>query len=127
MDPPTRVHPAPLRFCLLLAAALVPGVGCAAAEHPPDAPVPASEPRAVLRLQVDLSRAQDCEEAFDLGLYRDRAVEVIAWEGPGGRCDGRTVTIRYLSGKASRDHVLRAAAALAAKVTALPEPNGDPR
>jgi hypothetical protein len=117
MDPPSRVHPGLLRFCLLLVAALVPGVGCAAAEHPPD----------VLRLQVDLSRAQDCEEAFDLALYRDRAVEVIAWEGPGGRCDGRTVTIRYLSGKASRDHVLRAAAALAAKVTALPETNGDPR
>lgn len=126
MHPRTRVHPGPVRWNLL-AAALLPVAGCAAAEHPPDAPVPSSEPRAVLRLQVDLARSQDCEEAFDLALYRDRAVEMIAWEGPGGRCDGRAVTIRYLSRKASRDDVLRAVAALAAKVTPLPETNGGSR
>lgn len=127
MRSPSPVPPALRRLGRLFVAALLLVTGCAAAEHPPDAPVPATEPRAVLRLAIDLPRAQDCEEAFDLALYRDRAVEMISWDGPSGRCDGRTVTIRYLTQRASRDGVIRAATALAPKVTALPETNGGPR
>jgi hypothetical protein len=114
-----------IRIALLFAS--LPLAACAASAQPPDAPVPASEPRAIVRLHVDLVRAQDCEEAFDLALYRSRAVELVAWDPGAGRCADRTVTIRYLPRQASREDVVRAAAAVAAKVDALPEPNGDHR
>jgi hypothetical protein len=42
-----------------------------------------------------------------------------------GRCTDRTLTVRYLSRQASRDDVLRAAAAAGARVTPLPSSNGD--
>ena len=106
---------------LLLAAPLVFSLGCAPSAHAPEVPAPASEPRAVVRLRVDLDRAQDCEEAFDLALYRNRAVELVAWEPGPGHCTERTLTVRYLAGRASREDVLRAAAAAGAKVTPLPE------
>jgi hypothetical protein len=127
MDEQTRVHRSPVIRSLFFAAALSPLAGCAAAVPAPDAPAPAGEPRAVVRLHVDLVRAQDCEEAFDLALYQSRAVELLAWDPGGGRCDDRTVAIRYLSRKTSRDEVIRAASAVAAKVSAMPETNGAPR
>jgi hypothetical protein len=95
--------------------------GCAATGHAPGAPVPADEPRAALHLRVDLARAQDCEETFDLALYQSPAVDLVAWDGAAGRCEGREVTIRYLPRRASREEILRAASALAARVTALEE------
>lgn len=122
----TRVHARSVNRIALLVATL-PLAACAAAAQPPDAPVPASEPRAIVRLHVDLVRAQDCEEAFDLALYRSRAVELVEWDRGAGRCADRTVTIRYLPRQASREDVVRAASAAAAKVDALPEPNGDHR
>ncbi|APR83673.1 Hypothetical protein A7982_09022 [Minicystis rosea] len=112
---------------LPLAVPLVCLMGCVASTPMADAPVPASEPRATMRLRVDLVRAQDCEEAFDLALYRSRAVELIEWDAAAGRCTDRTITIRYLTQKTSRDDVMRAASAAAAKVSALPETNGDSR
>lgn len=125
MHPRIRVHPCSVPRSLSFAAALLALTGCAAATLEPDLPVPASEPRALVRLQVDLVRAQDCEEAFDLALYRSRAIDLVAWDAGGGRCEARTVTIRYLTRRASRDDVLRAAGAVAAKVTAVPETNGE--
>ena len=127
MNERTRVQRAPVIRSLVLAAALSPLAGCSASVPPPDAPVPAAEPRAVVRLHVDLVRAQDCEEAFDLALYKSRAVELVAWEPAGGRCDDRTVTVRYLSRAASRDDMIHAASAAAAKVSALPETPGERR
>ena len=127
MHPRTRVHPATVNRSLPLAVPLVLLAGCAAVAPAVDAPVPASEPRAVVRLHVDLVRAQDCEEAFDLALYRSRAVELVAWDAARGRCTDRTITIRYLTRQASRDDVMRAATAAAAKVSALPETNGEVR
>jgi hypothetical protein len=83
-----------------------------------------------VRLHVDLPRAHDCEEAFDLALYRSRAVDLVAWDAAGERCQGRTVTIRYLAKQVSRDDVVRAASAAAAKVDVLPSTpstNGESR
>jgi hypothetical protein len=126
MRPGTRVHPRSVKP-LLLAAALLPLAGCAEILPASDAPVPTSEPRAVVRLEVDLARAQDCEEAFDLALYRSRAIDLVSWYAGGERCKGRTVTIRYLPRQASRDEVLRAAQGAAEKVNVLPPPNGESR
>ena len=127
MPRPTGVHPRLVNWSLLPVASLLLAAGCAASGHTPEAPVPASEPRAEVRLRVELVRAQGCEEAFDLALYRTRAVELIAWEPGAGRCTDRTLTIRYLSRQASRDDVLRAAAAAGATVTTLPASQGDAR
>ena len=65
----------------------------------PDQPVPPGEPRAELHLEVDLRPAQDCEEVFDLALYENRGVELIAWDDAKGTCEGRRITVRYLSRK----------------------------
>jgi hypothetical protein len=65
----------------------------------PDQPVPPSEPRAELRLEVDLQPAGDCEEAFDLGVYQDRGIELVSWDDDEGSCEGRVITVRYLSQK----------------------------
>lgn len=124
----SRVDTGPVRRLISHAIALVAPVAlaaCAASGRGPDAPVPASEPRATVRLAVDLVRAQSCEEAFDLALYESRAVELIAWDRGAHGCAGRTVTIRYLAREASRDDIVRAASAIAEKV--VPEPNGEPR
>ena len=48
-------------------------------------------------MRVDLVFSGDCEEAFDLALYQNRAVELIAWDDQPDSCDNRLVTIRYLS------------------------------
>lgn len=125
MHPRTRVHPRSVKRIHLLAAAIFPVMGCAGSAHVPDMPVPASEPRETVRLRVELTRAQDCEEAFDLALYRSKAVELVAWDAAAGRCADRTITIRYLSRQTSRDEVIRAASAAAAKVSV--ETNGEQR
>jgi hypothetical protein len=125
-----RVDTTPVKRLISQSIAALALAGCAAAGRGPDAPVPASEPRESVRLSVDLARDQRCEEAFDLALYENRAVELVAWDGSSG-CRGRTVTIRYLAREASRDDIVRAAAALAEKVVAdtphTPEPHGEPR
>ena len=121
---PTGVHPRPVTRRLLLAPSLLLLGACATAGHTPEAPVPASEPRAVVRLHVDLDRAQDCEEAFDLALYRSRSIDLVAWDPGVTRCTDRTLTVRYLSRRASREDVVRAATAAGARVTPLPDSHG---
>ena len=107
----------------LLLPAIVIACACAPASlPPPDAPVPAGEPRAELRLSVDLDRARDCEEAFELALYRDRAVDLVTWEPPRDRCDGRVVVVRYLSARTTRDAVLAAAARASKRATPAAAP-----
>jgi hypothetical protein len=73
---------------------------------PPDHPVPASEPRAQVSARVDLRPARDCEEAFDLALYQDRAIELIAWDDNAGTCQDRHVSIRYLSRRLTKTQVV---------------------
>jgi hypothetical protein len=117
------VRAAGARPALLLAALWAAGCGAApAAPAGPrhDMPVPAGEPRAALRLRVDLKAAQGCEEAFDLALYRDRGVDLIAWDGRAGACAARTVTIRYLPRRLGEAQLLAAARRLAVRVERLP-------
>lgn len=86
-----------------------------------DTPVPADEPRAEVKLRLDLAPEQGCEEAFDLALYADRGVDLVAWDANTGACSGRVVTIRYLSQKVRAEAVVSAARAHAVKVEALAE------
>lgn len=123
----TRVHPRLVKRLLLFALLLAPSTGCAAQGLAPDAPVPSSEPRAVVRLEVDLTRAQDCEEAFDLALYARRAVELVEWDEARGGCADRKLSVRYLPRQISRDEVIRAAKSAAAKVVAIPDDEGGKR
>lgn len=88
------------------------GHGMAPAGTTWDRPVPADEPRAELRLALDLPPASDCEERFDLELYRHTAVDLVAWE-PGSGCRGRRATVRYLPRRASREAVLERVRTLA--------------
>lgn len=74
-----------------------------------DTPIPASEPRAQLRVQLDLNPVSDCEERFDLSLYEERGVELLSWAEAGAQrrgCSGRRVTVRYVPGRVSRDALL---------------------
>lgn len=63
-----------------------------------DQPVPAGEPRATVALVLDLPGASDCEERFDLAIYQDHGIELVAWDEEGG-CLERRVKIRYLTAK----------------------------
>jgi hypothetical protein len=106
----------------LVCALLLATAGCgahagAAAAH--DAPAPAGEARAEVRLRLDLPPATGCEQRFDLALYQDRAIELIAWDGQRGGCEGRVAVIRYLSAHRSRADVIAAAARLATRAAAL--------
>jgi hypothetical protein len=134
MHDPTRAREAPKqRVCCaaqwtpatlatLLTLALA---GCGPApllSAPPrfDTQVPADEPRAELRLDVELASIASCEEAFDLALYADRAVELVAWEPPRSTCGRRTLTIRYLSRRTTQDRVLAAAKKAAVSAALAP-------
>jgi len=104
-----------LRIAALLAFGMLGCAGNPAVREAgvPDSPVPAAEPRGVLRAVVDLPSTQGCEEKFDLVLYRDRAVDLIEWDGARGACSRRTVVIRYLSSRTSADRLTAAARQLA--------------
>lgn len=92
-----------------------------------DVPVPENELRAEIHLLVDLVPAQGCEERFDLALYKDRGVDLIAWDERAGACAGRTVTIRYLPRRTSEAKVLAAVHENAARVAQLPPQAKDRR
>ncbi len=87
-------------FCVALLAA---SCGCAtgATGAPVDAshdkPAAASLARAELHVVLDLEPAANCDETFDLALYKDTAVERVAWDEKKGKCSARRVVIRYLS------------------------------
>jgi hypothetical protein len=92
-------------------------VAAAAPQH--DQAVPASEPRAVLRLELDLPKTATCEEDFDLALYTHRGVDRIEWEGLGDKCTMRRATIRYLPGKIDSQKLLERIGKLALTVRVL--------
>lgn len=81
----------------------------------PDRPVPDAEPRDQLVLSLDLAPASDCEERFDLALYRDRSVDLVSWDDRVGACRGRVASIRYLSRKTTKEALLGKVAQLAAR------------
>ena len=76
-----------------------------------------SEPRQQLSLVVDLEPAQDCEERFDLQLYRDRGVDLVRWDDAVGRCMGRSITVVYLPQRLSRQQLLDKINKLAKRVS----------
>jgi hypothetical protein len=105
--------------------------GCAGTTSPPakpglgpDSPVPASEPRAELGLRLDLEPLRDCEERFDLALYENRAVELVAWDEHHDRCERRRAVIRYLSRLTNDEAIFEAARGLALR--AEREPGASP-
>lgn len=105
-----------LRGATLGLGALVVACGASvtpAPSSPPDAPIAASEPRATLALVLALPDGTDCEERFDLELYRDRGVELVAWDARPG-CHDRHVQIRYLPGRLSEPALRQRVGELAA-------------
>jgi hypothetical protein len=87
----------------------------------PDQPVPASEPRAELRLTVDLPATRECEESLDLELYRNRGVELVAWDERHGWCEGRRIVVRYLSRQLTAGQALELVRAHCRRVTVAQE------
>jgi len=88
----------------------------------PDQPVPASEPRAELKVVVDLPAMQGCEETLDLALYANRAVELVVWDDARRSCEQRRVAIRYLSAHITPEQLLDAVRAHAAHADLAKEP-----
>jgi len=72
----------------------------------PDRPLPPGEPVDAVTLTVNLPRSSDCEEAFDLALYQNRAVHLIEWDADAGRCTNRKVRIVYLHRQIARDDLI---------------------
>ncbi len=103
-------------FATLTALALLAGACSPSVTAPPEPPPSASEPRQVLRMEVDLARGQRCEEAFDLALYQDRGIELIEWD-QGHRCEGRIISVRYLPRRTTPANIFRAVQEAGAKVT----------
>ncbi len=93
-----KSYPFLMVSCLTLFACGGVAVEPVVAEGPHDEPVPATEPRATLRVAVDLDRRTGCEEAFDLAVYAHRAVERIAWEPPSAAspCVARSATVTFV-------------------------------
>ncbi len=88
----------------------------------PDEPVPATEPRAELTVRVELPATQGCFETFDLAVYADRGIELLAWApGTRSRCE-RTLTVRYLPRRLERARVLERLRAHATRVEETPAP-----
>lgn len=84
-----------------------------------DAPVAADEPRAELKLRVDLAPEQGCEEAFDLAMYKDRGVDLIQWDAAEGSCAGRVIVVRYFPKQLSAEALLEAAKGRASKAEVI--------
>lgn len=92
------------------------GAGGMAPAGAPDTPLPPGEPTEVVTLSLDLPRAQDCEEAFDLSMYASRAVHLIEWDSHRGQCTERTVRIVYRPRLATKDAVVAEARKRASRV-----------
>ncbi len=99
---------ASILLCVLTAGCAAGGVPTPrAAEH--DRPVPSSEPRGELSLVVDLARASDCEERFDLAVYAHHGIDLIQWDSATGACGSRRVIIRFLPNRISAEEAQRLA------------------
>jgi hypothetical protein len=112
----SRPYLAVLLACLGQACSATPVA--AAPRH--DEPVAPDEPRAELKVQLDLPKTASCEETFDLALYASRGIDLVDWEGPFGKCAGRKATIRYLPKRIPKDELLKTLQKLAKKVEVLP-------
>ena len=104
----------------LTAVAVVLTIGQASCRHGiaprGDRPVPSSEPRRAFVVKVDLRPAADCEEAFDLRVYRLRSIDLLQWDRGRG-CHHRRLTVRYLPRRATERSVFAAIRAAALRVS----------
>jgi hypothetical protein len=71
-------------------------------------------------MKVDLAPRRDCDEDFDLAMYKDPAVELIEWSGAPGSCSGRTVKLRYLSARITRERLITQIRTLCQRAEATP-------
>ena len=98
------------RFLLLPTLAL--SLACGAGMPAADVPSPANEPRETTRVLIDLKKTGSCTEAFDLAVYQNRNIEMIAWQsegnekGNGPDCEQRIAEVRFLSRHISKTDVL---------------------
>ena len=92
----------------------------AAAPGSHDQAVPASEPRAELKLELDLPKTASCEEDFDLKLYANTAVDLIEWTAGSAKCSGRRVKIRDLSRRTDSEKLLGQVKALSSSAKVVP-------
>ena len=106
-----------LAFACLAQACAGPQAAAAPPRH--DEPVPANEPRAALKVRIDLAKTATCEESFDVALYAGRGVDLVDWAGPFGKCAGRTATIRYLPKRITKEQLLESIRKLSTKVEIL--------
>jgi len=70
-----------------------------------DVQVPATEPREEITVTMDLPARSDCEEAFDLALYRNSGIDLVEWDRATG-CIQRRAKIRYVTTRIARDAVV---------------------
>lgn len=101
-------------------------VACGAGTPAADVPVPPSEPRETARLLIDLPKTASCTETFDLAVYENRNIELIAWKDDDGGdrasdtspdCEHRIAEVRYLSKHISKSDVLSLLRSHATRVT----------
>jgi hypothetical protein len=81
-----------------------------------DEPVPTSLARSALVLEVDLAARVDCDEVFDLALYRELGVELVAWDPSARSCGARRLTVKYLPSRIRRATLLERIERLAISV-----------
>jgi len=91
-----------------------------AAAPPHDQAVPASEPRAELKLELDLPKTASCEEDFDVKLYANPAVDLIEWTYSGQKCSGRRVKVRFLSRRTDAEKLLGQVKQLSSNARVVP-------
>jgi hypothetical protein len=84
-----------------------------------DTPIPMAEKRATVRVLVDLEPLSNCDERFDLAMYEERGVELIAWDPETRGCQGRRATVRFVPGRIAREAVLERIRKLSKTATVL--------
>ena len=99
---------------------------CGGGIHAADAPVAANEPRETTLVLIDLKKTATCTEAFDLAVYENRNIEMIAWKDDEGSphtstsapdCEHRIAEVRFLSRHISKADVLSLLRSHATRVT----------
>ena len=112
---------------ILLVSTLALLLACGAGTAAADVASPASEPRETTHVLIDLKKTGSCTERFDLAVYQNRNIEMIAWQpdvaaGAAGQesgpdCEQRVAEVRFLSRHISKTDVLYLLRANAIRVT----------
>jgi hypothetical protein len=70
-----------------------------------DVPPLTTAPRATLSVEVDLASSSACAQDFDVAVYKNTAVVMVAWQNASG-CSARRAKVEYLSGQIQEAAVL---------------------